>query len=79
MASSRKTPKSQDSNIFLSEDRRTGILLQPSLNRAIFFSKGERLDTIDNINDMAPEDFNKWVQQKRIVTNQNLMSNGKND
>ena len=52
----------KDRSIPFSEDRKTGVLIQPQFHRAIYFVDNIRVDEIFSYED---KEIDKWVTAKR--------------
>lgn len=64
MVGTRKA-KEEDSNIWFSTDKKSGILVQPKLRKLIYFVNGEKVDTIFYETETKASELETWIQAKR--------------
>lgn len=55
----------QDSTVWFSKEDKSGVLIQHSLNRCIYFVKNIRVDTLDFSKETPASEIDKWVDAKR--------------
>ena len=54
-----------DTNIYFSDDRKSGILKQSKFNQAIYFVDNISIDTFIFEENTSTEDLDRWVEAKR--------------
>lgn len=57
-----------DSNIYFSEDRKSGILKQPRFNQAIYFVNNENIDTFIFEENVSTNDLDAGLRRKESIT-----------
>jgi len=63
-----------DSNIFFSEDKKSGLLIQPKLRRVLFFVNNDTKDTLYYEQETTVSDVDKWIKEKRKLYEQEKAS-----
>lgn len=56
-----------DFNVWFSDDRRSGVLIQPKFRRAIFFVNGETKDNLDYTEETTASEIDRWIKEKRSL------------
>lgn len=57
--------KSKDSNRFFSTDKKSGILIQHSFKRAIYFVDNINIDEFQFNDETKVSDLEKWIEAKK--------------
>ena len=57
----------KESNVFFSEDNKSGILIQPRFRRVLFFVAGVTKDTFYYEEDTKASEVDRWITEKRKV------------
>ena len=64
----------KDSNRFFSEDRKSGILIQHKLNRAIYYVDNETIDEFPFHADTTMKEIDKWIDAKQKHYNESKVT-----
>lgn len=67
---SAKAPKDHT----ISFDSKSGVFIQGSFHRALFFVDGITIDILDYDEETTASDISKWVEEKRILFNKEKAS-----
>ena len=57
----------RESNVFFSDDKKSGILIQPRFRRVLFFVDGLTKDTFYYESDTKASEVDRWIAEKRKV------------
>lgn len=61
----RRRAREKDSNVWFSNDKKSGILIQPQFRKVLYFVNKENLDTFWYEEDTPVSDIESWIQAKR--------------